>query len=231
MTVGSGPRYHSSPVTSRPLRPQPTLIYRIVHVDNLVTLARRGRLHAPATVPADGLPYRPIHDESIRLRRGERPVSCGPGGTVNEYLSFYLGPRSPMLYRISRGTVRCEGGERSVVYLVSSVEKLRELHLPFVFSDGHGLPAITRWYDDPADLDRLDWEAILSRFWFDTDEDPDRCRRKQAELLVYRSLPWSALLGIGVIDEAMRQEAESRLTREVEDPPYLRVRKDWYYGP
>jgi hypothetical protein len=115
------------------------------------------------------------------------------------------------------------------VYLVSSVEKLRELRLRFVFSDGHGLSAITRWYDDPEDLDRLDWEQILSRFWFDTEEDPDRCRRKQAELLVYGAVPWQALLGIAVLDEVVRVDVEARLRGAVETMPYVRVRPGWYY--
>ena len=134
-----------------------------------------------------------------------------------------------MLYRIWKGTVPCEGGQRSVVYLVSSVEKLQELNIPFVFSDGHGLPTITRWYDDLADLDRLDWEAILSRFWSDTPEDPDRCRRKQAELLVLGTFPWEALLGIGVLDEPMRRDVEARLAGETSEPPYLGIKQDWYY--
>ena len=212
-----------------PSRPRPTLIFRIVHLDNLTTFARRGRLYAPANIPDDGLPYRPIHDEAIRLRRGGRPIPCGPRGSVDDYVSFYLGPRSPMLYRIWKGTVSCEGGQRSVVYLVSSVERLQELNIPFVFSDGHGLPAITRWYDDPAELDRLDWEAILSHFWFDTPEDPDRCRRKQAELLVLGAFPWEALLGIGVLDEPMRKDVEDRFAGEISELPYLRIKQDWYY--
>jgi len=135
-----------------------------------------------------------------------------------------------MLYRIYKGTVACEGGQKSVVYLVSSVEKLQELGLRFVFSDGHGLPAITRWYDDPEDLGRLDWELILSRFWSDTEVDPDRCRRKQAELLVYGAVPWEALLGIAVLDEAMRIDVEARLRGTVATIPYVRVRGGWYYS-
>lgn len=37
-----------------------------------------------------------------------------------------------------------------------------------------------------ADLERLDWNAIRSRHWADTPEDPDRKRRKQAEFLALR---------------------------------------------
>jgi ssDNA thymidine ADP-ribosyltransferase, DarT len=214
----------SEAVSPRAGRPKPTLIYRIVHVDNLQALVRSGGLYAPTSCPEGGPSYRPIHDESIRPRRGARAIFCGPGGAVDDYVSFYLGPRSPMLYRLARTE-----GQGRVVYLVSSVERLQELKLRFVYSDGHGLPAITRWFDDPAHLDGLDWETILSRFWFDTEEDPDRCRRKQAELLVHRFVPWEALLGIAAISEEMLEEVRARLGETLGQMPYLRVRPDWYY--
>lgn len=199
-------------------------------MDSLVTLARRGGLHAPAFIPHDGLPYCAIHDESIRIRRGGRGIPCGPCGTVDDYVSFYLGPRSPMLYRIWKGEVEFGGGQRPIVYLVSSVERLQELGLQFVFSDGHGLAEITRWYDEPDQLDHLDWTAIQARFWLDTEEDPDRCRRKQAELLIHRFVPWEALVGIAVLDQEMARELETRLESVVAEIPYLNARPDWYYG-
>ena len=210
-------------------RPHPTLIYRIVHLDNLTTLARRDGLHAPSCCPDDGLPYLAVHDESIRVRRGERSIPCGPGGTVDDYVSFYLGPRSPMLYRIWKGEVAYQGGQRPILYLVSSVERLQQLDLPFVFSDGQGLSAFTRWYEDPARLDELDWSTIYSSMWRSTEDDPDRRRRKQAEVLVHRFLPWEALLGVAVADEDMKAEVEGRLRRSGKQAPYLRTRPDWYY--
>lgn len=212
-----------------PVHPIPTLIYRMVHIDNLEILARRGGIHAPTCYPDDGLPYRSIHDESIRQRRGKRMIPCGPGGSIDDYVSFYLGPRSPMLYRIWRGAVEYEGGQRPVVYLVSSVQKLQELRLPFVFSDGHGLQALTRWFDNPAALQTLDWQTIQAQFWNDTEDDPDRCRRKQAELLVHHFVPWEALLGIAVLNEEVKAEVEALLQALLKESTHVRVRKDWYY--
>lgn len=213
-------------------RPDQTLVYRIVHADNLPTLASRGGLHAPAHCPPDGLPYRPIHDEAIRGRRSVKQVPCGPGGSVRDYVSFYLGPRSPMLYRIWRNEVPdYDEGQRPVVYLVSTVETLEEHGLRFVFTDGHSLAAITQWHADPARLDTLRWDDIYADFWFDAEDDNDRCRRKQAELLVHRFVPWAALLGIAVIDDEMRAEVGRRLAAAGAPVPRLRVRRDWYYRP
>ena len=77
--------------------PIPTPIYRLVHVDNLDVLLRRGGLHAPNHTPNDGLSYRTIHNVDIQAERRIRTIPCGPRGTVHDYVSFYFGFLSPML--------------------------------------------------------------------------------------------------------------------------------------
>lgn len=209
-------------------RPRPTLLYRITHLDNLTLLAQRNALQAPEHAPADDLAYRSIHDPSIRTRRGARSIPCGPGGTVDDYVSFYLCPRSPMLYRIEADTRLCPPeGVRSIVYLVSSVERVEELGLSYVFSDGHGLQAISRWHADSERLDDLDWEAIRAKQWR-SEDDPDLARRKQAEFLVHRGLPVEGLLGIACLDAGAKAEAEQRLGDHPRTLP-IAVRPTWYY--
>lgn len=46
--------------------------------------------------------------------------------------------------------------------------------------------------------------VLKAKYWHDTEEDPDRKRRRQAEFLVYQSLEIDLLLGIGVKNERMR---------------------------
>lgn len=70
--------------------PEPTLLYRLVHVDTLPTLLARGALHAPNNTPADGLPYRTIHNPTVQANRRVKTVPTGPGGTVHDYVPFYL---------------------------------------------------------------------------------------------------------------------------------------------
>ena len=216
-------------MSPQPARPRPTLIYRIVHIDNLATLARRGYVHAPASQPEDGLAYRAIHDESIRLRRGGRSVPCGPGGTVDDYVSFYLGPRSPMLYRIWKGTVPCEGGQRSVVYLVSSVEKLQELHIPFVFSDGHGLSAIT-----VGTTIQPTWNALTGRLsCLASGSTP---KTIQTAVVASRPSSWclAPFLGRRSSESGFSMRRCGRTWKpgfagEATPLPYLRIKEDWYY--
>lgn len=60
--------------------PRPTLLYRLVHVDNLATLLTRAALHARNSTPNDGLPYRTIHNPNVQVSRPAKPITCGPGG-------------------------------------------------------------------------------------------------------------------------------------------------------
>lgn len=94
--------------------PEPTHIYRLVHIDNLHVYLKRGGIHAPSRVPEDGLIYRPIHSEVIQSRRGIKPVEVGAGGTIRDYVSFYFGYRSPMLLVLENGGVSTINPEQEV---------------------------------------------------------------------------------------------------------------------
>jgi hypothetical protein len=134
-----------------------------------------------------------------------------------------------MLYRIEADPSLCPPeGAGSIIYLVSSVDRIAELGLSYVFSDGHGLQAITKWYEDPERLDTLDWVAITASFWRPAD-DPDFARRKQAELLVHHSLPLGALLGFACRDRTAKAEVTRRLAGYPAAGLPVRVRPHWYY--
>lgn len=209
--------------------PNPTPIYRILHVDNLSVCLRRQALHAPLHAPSDGLVYRTIHNVEVQRKRHAKLVPCGPGGVVHDYVSFYFGPRSPMLFQLHTGWVPgYSDGQEPILYLVSTVQALASA--PFVFSDGHGIAAITKWFDDLTDLDRVDWDAVNARIWRDTVDDMDRQRRKQAELLVHRACAWASIQEIGVLDDRMKARVESIFAgfdSSLRRP--VRVRTAWYY--
>jgi hypothetical protein len=208
-----------------------TLIYRLVHVANLTILLRRGGLCAPLHEPSDGMVYKKIHNAEIQNHRQVKPIPCRPGGKIHDYVPFYFCTRSPMLYILSKGGV--EGyseGQEPLIYLVTTAQKVAENGIPFVFSDGHGIASFTEWFCDLADLNKIDWEVIQSRYWADTLEDGDRKRRKQAEFLIHRFCPWSLILGIAVLNDKMKNQVEAILTRF---PGEMRkkvvIKKDWYY--
>ena len=120
--------------------PNPTWLYRLVHVDSLSTLLSRGALHAPHSTPEDGLPYRPIHNLSVQASRHIKPIPCGPGGTIHDYVPFYFGPLSVMLLNLKTGRVPgYSEGQTPLIYLLTTAQAVRR----FVFSDGHGLAGFT----------------------------------------------------------------------------------------
>jgi len=211
--------------------PLPTPIYRFLHVDNLSVCLARGALHAPNHVPQDGHEYRTIHNLDIQAHRKARSLQRGPGGVIHDYVSFYFGPRSPMMLQLHTG--RVEGyneGQDSLIYVVSSAQAVEQSAAGFVFSDGHGIAAFTSWYDDLADLDKVDWEAVAARYWADTVEDMDRQRRKQAEFLVHRACDWALIEELGVLNRTLKTHVEGILggfDAVLRRP--VNVRPEWYY--
>lgn len=212
--------------------PSPTPIFRFVHVENLATLIRRGGLHSPNTIPADGLPYRMIHDTDVQRARANVRIECGPRGTIHDYVPFYFGCLSPMMLKLKTGKViGYTEGQTPLVYLVSTAQAVVEADIPFAFSDGHGLAAFTDWFDDLARLEEVDWEMVNQRYWTDNVNDMDRQRRKQAEFLVHGMCPWSLIQEIVVLNAAIKDRVQEILSHfpESERRP-VRVCSSWYYN-
>lgn len=212
--------------------PQDPLILRMVHLDNLPILLGREGLDAPNSAPAsDSARYRSIHDADILRKRANTAIPCGPGGTILDYVPFYFGERSPMLYRLWQGGVAgYSEGQQPLVYLVSKVSAIAKAGLRFVFSDGQGIAKQTSWYDDVSNLDKVDWASVHAADWRDSEDDPDRKRRKQAEFLVHGFCPWAAIIGVAVINERAKGLVGRVLGQY--GPPLgkpVKVWPNWYY--
>lgn len=208
-----------------------TAILRLVHIDNLTIYLSRGALHAPSCWPADGRVWRTTHRSDVQARRAKRRVPEPPGGALLDYVPFYFGPRSPMLYQLETGWVPgYTEGQRPMVYLVASAHDVAAAGLDFVFFDGHALTDLSLAFHDLDDLERVDWRAVHARRWSGPGVDPDRQRRKQAEFLVHRMLPWRLVRGLVVLDDGMRDRVDDLLDRH--DPSTRRpieVAPTWYY--
>jgi len=136
-----------------------------------------------------------------------------------------------MLYVISQGGVPdYQDGQDALVYLVTSVERVIQMGLPVVFTDGNAASMLTMCFSDIEELDsRIDWELMRARMWRNTLSDGDRMRRRMAETLVHDHVPWAAF------DECvtMTSETAERVRRVLAASPQaelpVRVAHDWYY--
>ena len=200
-------------------------IYHITHVDNLSGIIREGGLHCDTNAKKVG--FVNIAHKNIKGRRLAKAVPKGPGGVIADYVPFYFAPRSPMLFVISRGGVDgYTAGQQSVIYLCSTTEAVAAARLQWVFTEGQAVMNYTYFFDDFKDLDRIDWKIMKEKYWRDTDDDGDRCRRRQAEFLVHKFFPWTLVSEIGVCNTATAQKVQAILNGN--EPP-VAVRQGWYY--
>ncbi|HOX03628.1 MAG TPA: DUF4433 domain-containing protein [Candidatus Paceibacterota bacterium] len=193
------------------LNPDKALIFRIVHVANVPWILEHGGLYCRSAAEQDPN-YVNIGSTDLIDKRARRQVPIPPGGTLSDYVPFYFTPFSIMMLNIKTGyggiTKRAN---RDIVIFVSSIPGLRELGLPFVFTNQHAYPVDTEFYNRVENLDRIDWPLLRSRNFKTDDADPGKQLRYQAEALVHRHVPLEALFGVGCHDAEVQGKLELQL--------------------
>ena len=204
-------------------------IFRITHFNNLDFILKNG-IHCCNSGIQDPT-FVNIGNPSIISRRNYIQVPVPPGGVLNDYVPFYLGVHSPMLLQIFSGLA---GGipctQEDIIYIVSNDTLLSQNNLKFVFTDGHAVDHLTRnFYNSINDFNKLDWRVINDKYWANTEDDPDRQRRKQAEFLVFQNVPVNCIFGIGVYNSNMKNKIDSILLNNNCSYIPCKVKTKWYY--
>jgi hypothetical protein len=192
------------------LTPAKALIFRIIHRDNLPWILDHG-LHARAGEIFDPN-YRNIGNPDLIDKRSRRVVDVGPGGTLSDYVPFYFTPFSIMMYNIKTGY----GGipqvaNEDIMILVSSLFRISELGIPFVFTDRHAYTRMANYFGDLKELDQVDWPLLNSRNFAHDPDDPGKKERYQAEALVWKHVPVDALTGVCCYTQAANTWIKSEL--------------------
>jgi hypothetical protein len=155
-------------------------LYRITHIANLEHDLLHG-LHT-ANSPKANPDYLQIGDSTLITYRKDMAAPDPPGGTLADYIPFYFGPRSPMLYQIASGWEDIEKHPQdNIIYYISSIDQIRSARLKYFFTDGHGRSRTSTAYTDDKDLQKLDWDAIYATNWRSDETDLRRKEKKQAE--------------------------------------------------
>jgi hypothetical protein len=209
-------------------------IYHFTHLDNIAAILQEGRLICDAAA-RQGRLRREVGDAAIKEARRRRVLPLPPHGRVGDYVPFYFATRSPMMYRIAcdhRDGIqdRYLDGDRPLVYLVSSVASVVRAGLTWLATDGNAANAATEF---TADLGRLhemiDWPLMEAERWSNSEDDPDRQRRRMAELLVHQQVPLTVIRWLATYDEACATRLRALLS-EHELVDRILVRPGWYYG-
>lgn len=191
---------------SKALNPEKALIFRIMHRDNFAQVLADG-CHCRSS--CGGGQYVEIGNKELIEKRGSRTVPCHPHGTLADYVPFYFTPYTPMLYNIKTGYngIRKQPME-NIIILVSSLRILEEQGITFVFSDRHAYLKTAEFSSNLADLERMIcWDALQARNF--KKDDVERFEKYQAEALVYKHVPLSAISGVVCYNDSVKAELQS----------------------
>ncbi|MBR2300833.1 MAG: DUF4433 domain-containing protein [Bacteroidaceae bacterium] len=134
------------------------------------------------------------------------------GISLTQYIPFYFGPRSIMLYVIQNGYNGVQKQEaQDIVYCVIRISQLIANNVECLFSDGHALSALTKFYTQkqlPVLNDLVSYEDVYARYWLD-EIDIDLKRRKEAELLIKTELPKEYIVGYIVYNNKAKEQLVS----------------------
>lgn len=139
------------------VRPRPTEVVHYTDLANIRGIAQNG-LECDSHVVRGSREVRESGSSSIKQRRRMKPVPCGPGGTVGDYVPFYFAPRSPMMISVyvfqNYPEITTKMDEQ--VYLVTTTEQLSDTGHTLVMSDRNASQALATFGLDGDIDDKID---------------------------------------------------------------------------
>jgi hypothetical protein len=216
-------------MTSPPTSPK---IYHITHIDNLPSIATGMGLVSDAQRIASDLSCSLVGMSTIKQRRLEEiEIACHPGTTVGQYVPFYFCPRSIMLYILRMGNhpdVSYRGGQQPIVHLQADFHQVitwaNTNAVPWTFSNGNAGSRLTSFYNDPAQLSEIDWNAIAATDF----RDPKIKEGKQAEFLLFNVFPWTLVEKVGTMDSTIASKVKTALAI-ADHQPTITIEPTWYF--
>ena len=184
-------------------------LYHMTHTDNLDSIAKSG-LTTHNLAYANYHPY-DISDPSVQMRRRERrdPIN---GRALHDYVALYFRARNPML------SLRRDKQDTLAVLYISN----RVMYFPgTIFTDGNAAAAATKFYDNIAELNKLDWDCLQAQYWNDFE---DGARKRCAEVLVPKPIATELIENIVVYSQHAHDVVQVAMP-QVE----IQVRPEWFF--
>ena len=172
--------------------------------------------------------FKSIGHPDLIGKRAQRVVAVGSGGTLSDYIPFYFTPFSIMMLNIHTGYNVKQVPNEEIVILVSSLHRIVEIGIPFVFTDQHAYPLAASYFTDVRDLQHIDWDLLNRRDFKHDPDDPGKKERYQAEALIWKHLPAEGLLGICSYTEAVDAGIRIELAKRQIAMQTI-VQRGWYF--
>lgn len=156
--------------------------YHFTHIENLESILKNGLLSTNEKIRR-GISHTNIANESIQDRRSNMNITCKPYGMVHDYVPFYFTTINPMLL----GLVNQKNIDQPlIIFFAISIEKILENNV--IFTDASANTSQPpNFYNDPNNLNKLDWTAIDKIAWKSASDDERH--KRMAEVLVYKEVP------------------------------------------
>lgn len=202
------------------------LIFRITHRDNVPWILENG-MHARNGERFDPN-YRNIGNVDLIDKRSRRRVDVPPGGTLSDYVPFYFTPYSIMMYNIKTGYGVKQVPNEDIVIFVSSLPHVVAQGLRFVFTNQHAYPPMADYFADLSQLDEIDWPLLQSRNFSHDPDDPGKKERYQAEALIWKHVPLTALRGVCCYTPSVERQLKAEIERRALSFK-VGVQQSWYF--
>ena len=159
--------------------------YHFTHIDNLASIVAHGGLYSINMQKNLNITHHNFALLDIQQRRSGMGVPAGPGGVVHDYVPFNFATRNKMLLRLINSKV---ADQPYIVFMAVPIEKILEKNVVFADASANTVTP-PHFYDNPDDLEKLDWKLIDSQKW--VEDSDDESQSKLAEALVYEHVPLS----------------------------------------
>ena len=180
--------------------------FHMTDIDNLESILKNGLLCTNEKNRL-GIRHTNIANMTIQERRAIMRVPCGHGGTVHDYVPFYLTSKNPMLL----GQINAKNCDQPrIIFLCLKIQKLVELDAIFTNSSAN-TNISPDFYDNTSHLSDLSWQLIDSPKWGKFSDDERH--KKMAEVLIYQKVMPEDIDTIVTFNEIYQQRVETILAK------------------
>lgn len=200
-------------------------VYHISHVKNFMSIVTDRALRSRNALVESGKlagieTFADLAEPDIVKKRAQKRVPLPPGGHLTDYVPFFFQPFPPMLYALLH-----RNPKPLLMHFLTTVERLAEAGIPFVFTDRHAINQDCRFFNRLGDLEELEWSTNLGRTRDARGEQAKLIR--QAEFLVYNQVPLELIQEI-ILADAGRARSYSKILRDEGFRIGVRAAKQWY---